>query len=72
MHRFLGLLSLMLLQLSYGEQSTLIEALYPKNLQLCAKSFAVVFTPELKTNTVILKQDKELIDGIESANAGLP
>ena len=66
-----ALLSLMLLQLSYGEQSTLIEALYPKNLQLCAKSFAVVFTPELKTNTVILKQDKELIDGIESANAGI-
>lgn len=66
-----AMLSLMLLQLSYGEQSTLIEALYPKNLQLCAKSFAVVFTPELKTNTVVLKQDQQVLDGIESANAGI-
>lgn len=66
-----ALLSLMLLQLSYGEQSTLIEALYPKNLQLCAKAFAVVFTPELKTHTVVLKQDQALLDGVESANAGI-
>lgn len=66
-----AMLSLMLLQLSFGEQSTLIEALYPKNLQLCAKSFAVVFTPELKTSTVILKQDQQVLDGIESANAGI-
>lgn len=66
-----ALLSLILLQLSYGEQSTLIEALYPKNLQLCAKAFAVVFTPELKTRTVVLKQDQQVLDGIESANAGI-
>lgn len=66
-----AMLSLMLLQLSYGEQSTIIEALYPANLQLCAKAFSVVFTQELKSNTVILKQDEELLNGIESANAGI-
>ena len=66
-----AMLSLMLLNLSYGEQSTLIEALYPGNLQLCAKAFAVVFTPELKSSPVILKQDEELMKGIESANAGI-
>lgn len=66
-----AMLSLMLLHLSYGEQSTIIEALYPKNLQLCAKAFAAVFTAELKSNTVILKQDEELLNGIEQANAGI-
>lgn len=66
-----AMLSLMLLQLSFGEQSTIIEALYPSNLQLCAKAFAVVFTPELKSNTVIIKQDEELLKGVESANAGI-
>lgn len=66
-----AMLSLMLLQLSYGEQSTIIDAFYPPNLQLCAKAFAIVFTPELKSNTIIVKQDKQLMDGIESANAGI-
>ena len=66
-----AMLSLMLLNLSYGEQSTIIETLYPSNLQLCAKAFAVVFTPELKTNRVVVRQDKELLEGIENANAGI-
>lgn len=66
-----AMLSLMLLHLSYGEQSTIIEALYPSNLQLCAKSFSAVFTPELKGNTVVVKRDDELLEGIESANAGI-
>lgn len=66
-----AMLSLMLLQLSYGEQSTIIDALYPPNLQLCAKAFAIVFTPELKSNTIIVKQDEQLMEGIESANAGI-
>lgn len=66
-----AMLSLMLLQLSYGEQSTIIDAFYPPNLQLCAKAFAIVFTPELKSNTIIVKQDEQLMDGIESANAGI-
>lgn len=66
-----AMLSLMLLNLSYGEQSTIIESLYPSHLQLCAKAFAAIFTPELKSAPVILKQDQALLDGIESANAGI-
>lgn len=66
-----AMLSLMLLQLSYGEQSTIIDVFYPPNLQLCAKAFAIVFTPELKSNTILVKQDEQLMEGIESANAGI-
>lgn len=66
-----AMLSLMLLQLSYGEQSTLIDALYPTNLQLCAKAFAIVFTPELKSNPILIQKDDQLLQGIESANAGI-
>lgn len=66
-----AMLSLMLLNLSFGEQCTLIDALYPDNLQLSAKAFAAYFTPEVKSNTVIIKQDEELLKGIESANAGI-
>lgn len=66
-----AMLSLMMLQLSYGEQSTLIDAFYPTNLQLCAKSFAIVFTPELKSNPILVQQDTQLLNGIESANAGI-
>lgn len=66
-----AMLSLMLLNLSFGEQCTLIDALYPDNLQLSAKAFAAYFTPEVKGTTVIIKQDEELLRGIESANAGI-
>lgn len=66
-----ALISLLLLNLSYGEQSTIIEALYPKNLQLSAKGFAAQFTPELKSGVVVARTDEELRDGIESANAGI-
>lgn len=66
-----AMISLMLLNLSFGEQSTIIETLYPSNLQLCAKAFAAVFTPELKGTQVIVKQDEELLKGVESANAGI-
>ena len=61
----------MLLNLSFGEQCTLIDTLYPDNLQLPAKAFATYFTPETKGNTVIIKRDEELLKGIESANAGI-
>lgn len=64
-------ISLLLLSLSYGEQSTIIEALYPPRLQLNAKSFAVIFTPELKQTTITLKQDDALLDEMKMANAGI-
>ena len=66
-----AIISLLLLHLSYGEQSTIIEALYPASLQLCAKSFAVIFTTEIKDRPVLIKQDEALLNGIENANAGI-
>lgn len=64
-------ISLMLLSLSYGEQATIIEAIYPDRLQLTAKSFAVAFTQGLKQTKVTVKQDGELVDRVDSANAGI-
>lgn len=66
-------ISLMLLQLSYGEQTVIIEAIYPKQLQLLAKSFATAFT---KTDTsgskpIELSADTETSKKLDSANAGI-
>ena len=66
-----AIISLMMLSLSYGEQSTIIEAIYPEKLQLYAKAFAVVFTPELKQPTVTIARDDEMVEKIDSANAGI-
>lgn len=66
-----AMISLMLLSLSYGEQATIIEAIYPDRLQLTAKSFAVAFTQGLKQAQVTVKQDSALIDRVDSANAGI-
>lgn len=71
LHGSWAMISLMLLSLSYGEQSTIIEAIYPKRLQLPAKAFAVVFTPDLKQTSVTVKQDEEIVKKIDSANAGI-
>lgn len=64
-------LSLVLLSLSYGEQATIIDAVYPKRLQLNAKAFAVAFTKGLNIAQVTVEQDSELIDRVDSANAGI-
>lgn len=64
-------LSLMLLNLSYGEQSTIIESTYPERLQFHAKAFAAVFTPELRQTTVTVRQDAEVIQLLKEANAGI-
>lgn len=66
-----AVISLMLLSLSYGEQATIIEAIYPDRLQLTAKSFAVAFTQGMKQAQVTVKQDGELVDRVDSANAGI-
>lgn len=71
LHGSWAMISLMLLSLSYGEQSTIIEAIYPKRLQLPAKAFAVVFTSDLKQTSVTVKQDEEIVKKIDSANAGI-
>lgn len=66
-----AIISLMMLSLSYGEQSTLIEAIYPPALQLHAKTFAVIFTPELQQNTITIQRDDEIVEKLDSANAGI-
>lgn len=71
LHGSWAIISLMLLSLSYGEQSTIIEAIYPKRLQLNAKAFAVVFSSDLKQRSVTVKQDEEIVKKVDSANAGI-
>ena len=70
------IMSLMLLHLSYGEQTTLIEALYPKTTQFAAKAFAAVFTPDSAkvvggSDTLEVKSDPEIKEKLDSANAGI-
>jgi len=70
------IMSLMLLHLSYGEQTTLIEALYPKTTQFAAKAFAAVFTPDSAKilgggETLEVKSDPEIKEKLDSANAGI-
>ena len=61
--------SLMLLNASYGEQSMIIEALYPKSKQLIAKAFAVLFSHDAPNAPK--KEDKDVLEAIENANAGI-
>ena len=68
------IMSLMLLHLSYGEQTMLIEALYPKTSQFAAKAFGAVFTKEIATvdgNPVEIKTDPDIEKKLNSANAGV-
>lgn len=64
-------LSLMLLQLSYGEQCVIIEALYPKDIQLTAKTFASHFTKVDNSAPITIEQDAKSTHLLESANAGI-
>lgn len=68
------IMSLMLLHLSYGEQTMLIEALYPKTSQFAAKAFGAVFTKEIATvdgTPVEIKTDPDIEKKLDSANAGV-
>ena len=68
------IMSLMLLHLSYGGQTMLIEALYPKTSQFAAKAFGAVFTKEIATvdgNPVEIKTDPDIEKKLDSANAGV-
>lgn len=66
-------MSLCLLHLSYGEQTTLIEALYPKSTQLAAKQFAAVFTKtgEPSGEKIDVHESDEVVEKLDSANAGI-
>lgn len=64
-------ISLMILQLSYGEQCTIIEAIYPEKIQLTAKAFAINFTPDVATTNIKIENDSEITDKLDSVNAGI-
>lgn len=68
-------MSLVLLHLSYGEQTVLIDALYPKPAQFTAKIFAATFTkasmPIGGSAPITVKQDADMIGKVDSANAGI-
>ena len=63
-------ISLMLLQLSYQEQILIIESIYPKELQLSAKAFAINFTSNTE-KTVYVENDKEIVEKLNTANLGI-
>lgn len=66
-----AMISLMLLSLSYGEQSTIIESIYPERAQLAAKAFAVTFTHGLGPTNIQIEPDTTLVSKIDEANAGI-
>ena len=63
-------ISLMILQLSYGEQCSIIESIYPKELQLSAKALAINFTSNTE-RTVYVENDKEIVEKLNTANLGI-
>lgn len=64
-------ISLMLLHLSYGEQVTLIEALYPKDIQLIAKTFSAHFTKNQPMSPIIVEQDNKTQHQLEMISSGV-
>lgn len=67
-----SMISLMILQLSYGEQTMIIEAIYPKAVQFTAKAFAATFTETNDNQTPMeVKSDPQIVEKLDSANAGI-
>lgn len=65
-------MSLMILHLSYGEQTMLIEALYPKTTQFTAKAFAATFTKMSSVSEPLeVKMDNTIEKKLDSTNAGI-
>lgn len=65
------MMSLMLLHLSYGEQASVIEALYPPKFQLTAKAFAATFTNDENIAPVVNVKDDETEFKLESIISGV-
>ena len=66
-----AIVSLMLLHLSYGEQVMIIDTIYPEKLRLTAKAFAANFTVGSTSPTITIENDTELVDKLNSSNAGI-
>lgn len=65
------IISLMLLQLSYGEQVTIIESIYPAKTQLTAKAFALTFTAHVEPTNIRIENETELVDKLDASLAGI-
>ena len=63
-------MSIMLLNLSYNEQCQVIDALYPDDLKLTAKAFAINFTNQEK-DPVQVVEDKDIHDKLDGTNVGI-
>lgn len=63
-------MSIMLLNLSYNEQCQVINALYPDDLKLTAKAFAINFTNQEK-DPVQIVEDKDIHDKLDGTNVGI-
>ena len=63
-------MSIMLLNLSYNEQCQVIDALYPDDLKLTAKAFAINFTNQDK-DPVQIVEDKDIHDKLDGTNVGI-
>lgn len=61
--------SLMLLNVSYGEQSTIIEALYPERKQLAAKTFAALFSHD--SPDAPKQVDNDVLNEMRDMGAGI-
>lgn len=63
-------MSIMLLNLSYNEQCQVIDALYPDDLKLTAKAFAINFTNQDR-DPVQIVEDKDIHDKLDGTNVGI-
>lgn len=64
-------MSLILLNLSYAEQCDIIDALYPEQVKLTAKAFAINFTKDAGNATVIPVQDEDVSERLDATNVGI-
>lgn len=64
-------MSLILLNLSYAEQCDIIDALYPEEVKLTAKAFAINFTKDQGEQQVIPIQDEDVSARLDATNVGI-
>ena len=64
-------MSLILLNLSYAEQCDIIDALYPEQVKLPAKAFAINFTKDTGNATIVPVQDEDVSERLDATNVGI-
>lgn len=64
-------MSLILLNLSFAEQCDIIDSLYPDDVKLTAKAFAINFTKDVGEQQVVPVQDEDLVNKLDTTNAGI-